>query len=242
MKVNMLMVRIGNFFYRYRNGIFPLLFLWVFIPSPDLFQHPVLAMVIGLSVVFVGHAFRLLTVGLVRRDRGFKYGRVNADDLIVSGFFSHCRNPYYLGSILVVVGMGMMSNNFVFFLFVTVAFASIYGTIVAAEEVFLENKYRDQYRYYMRRVNRWVPSLFGIGETLREHRWSIKRVLVNECNSTFTTATLCLLLIAKNIFDHPNLVDVPLIGYKILLAIWLLLAVLYGFVKVLKRNGKLKAD
>lgn len=236
------MVHIGNFIYKYRNAILPLLFFGVFIPSPVIFFNPIVALVVGLTISVTGQVIRMGTIGLVYIIRGGKDGKVYAKDLVTTGIFSHCRNPLYVGNILVGSGMGLASNSLIFFVVITSVIVFIYVAIVAAEEAFLENKFQEEYRSYMRSVNRWLPSLVGLGETFGYHRFAWRRVILKEYNSTFTGSTLGLLLIAKNVYDNPAFFPQPRSTYSTLLFIWLAILLLYGITRYLKLGGHLKAD
>src|ERR1700692_1003243 len=101
------MVKLGNFLFRNRNGIFPLFYLMLFVPSWEVFDNPVTAMIIGFSVTIIGQLIRVITIGLVYIIRGGKDRRVYAEDLVTTGIFAHCRNPLYVGNILILVGLGI---------------------------------------------------------------------------------------------------------------------------------------
>src|SRR5437762_13769418 len=104
------MVRLGNFLFRNRNGIFPLFYLLLFLPSFEVFPNPVTAMITGFSVTIIGQLIRVMTIGLVYIIRGGKDRRVYAEDLVVTGIFAYCRNPLYVGNILILVGLRMPSK------------------------------------------------------------------------------------------------------------------------------------
>ena len=132
------MVKLGNFLFRNRNGIFPLFYLMLFIPSWEVFTNPVTAMIIGFSVTLVGQLVRVITIGLVYIIRGGKDRRVYAEDLVTTGIFAHCRNPLYVGNILILVGLGIASNSFLFMAVFTPVFLFFWQAIVLAEENYYE--------------------------------------------------------------------------------------------------------
>lgn len=235
------MVQIGNFFYKYRNGILPLLFFGVFLPSPMLLPNPLLVLIIGLTTSTLGQLIRGGTIGLVYIIRGGKDGKVYAQDLVTTGIFAHCRNPLYVGNILVATGMGVASNNLYFLLLITAVIVFIYMAIVAAEEAFLENKFGDVYRAYARDVNRWLPSWQGIGNTFEHHAFAWRRVVLKEYNSTFTGTTLGILLIAKSVYDNPDFYTDPRATYSVLFVVWMVVLVVYGWVKFLKKTHRLQS-
>jgi hypothetical protein len=83
------MVQLGNFLFRNRNGIFPFFYLILFIPSPEIFTNPVIAMGIGFSISLLGQLIRVITIGLAYIMRGGRNRRVYADDLVTTGIFAH---------------------------------------------------------------------------------------------------------------------------------------------------------
>ncbi len=126
------MIQIGNFFFKYRNWVFILLYLALFIPSAPIFSEESFGsnyywwpIIIGLVITITGQLIRGLTIGLAYIIRGGKEGKVYAEELVTTGIFNHCRNPLYVGNILMLLGVGVLSNSLLyvavfipFFLFV----------------------------------------------------------------------------------------------------------------------------
>jgi protein-S-isoprenylcysteine O-methyltransferase Ste14 len=237
-----MMVKIGNFFFHYRNILLPIFFLLILVPSPELFTNPTHALIIGFGIAITGQLIRFLTIGLVYIIRGGHNRRIHAEDLVSTGIFAHCRNPLYVGNIGVAIGMGVASNSILFFSFITPMILFIYIAIVAAEENFLRNKFGASYDEYTHRVNRWLPNLNGIVKTFQDHRFSWKRVLLKEYNSTYVGIILGFLLVIKSQYEHPELYGnfkeaLPTLG------IWMgAITFVYLLVKVLKKTHTLVAD
>src|SRR5687767_703197 len=127
------MISIGNFFFRYRNLLFILLYLALFIPSPPLFSpgfwgenYYLWPISIGLIVTVTGQLIRGATIGLAYIIRGGRDGKVYAEELVTSGIFRHCRNPLYVGNILMLVGVGILSNSLIYMAIFIPAFLFIY--------------------------------------------------------------------------------------------------------------------
>ena len=152
------MVRIGNFFFRYRNGLFPVVMVLMFVPSPKLFSQDLVAAGLGLAVALVGQLIRAITIGLAYIIRGGKNRQVYAETLVQEGIFAHCRNPLYVGNILVILGLGLVSNSLLFALIGVPFFLFVYWTIVAAEENFLRQKFGADFDAYCQRVSRFKNS------------------------------------------------------------------------------------
>jgi protein-S-isoprenylcysteine O-methyltransferase Ste14 len=237
-----MLVKIGNFLFNYRNVLLPVFFLLILVPSPTLMQNPTLALVIGFGISISGQLIRFITIGLKYIIRGGKDRKVYAKDLVTTGIFSHCRNPLYVGNILVSVGMGVASNSVLFFYTITPVIIFVYIAIVAAEENFLRNKFGEAYDRYTQDVNRWLPNLKGIGKTFSEHRFAWKRVILKEYNSTYTGTLLGLALIAKAIYENPERYGsleekIPTFGIIVVAVTFF-----YLLIKFLKKTKRMKAD
>lgn len=179
------MVKIGNIFYHNRNWLFPIVYLFLFIPFTQVFDRPSTAMLIGFIIAFIGQATRVATIGLVYIIRGGKNRRVYAEDLVTTGLFSHCRNPLYVGNILMLAGLGIASNSLLFMAVIIPAFLFIYQAIVRAEEDFLSNKFGPGFDEYCKDVNRWIPKLSGLGMTMNSMKFRWNKVIRNEYGTTF---------------------------------------------------------
>lgn len=235
------MIKLGNFLFRNRNGIFPLFYLMLFVPSREVFPNPVTAMIIGFSVTVVGQLIRIVTIGLVYIIRGGKDRRVYAEDLVTTGIFSHCRNPLYVGNILILVGLGIASNSLLFMAVFTPLFLFFWQAIVLAEENYLRNKFGEQYNEYCKRVSRWLINLNGIGQTLRSMQFKWKRVIIREYNSTYIWMTGAVLIVMKHFYFHDDQFDFRK-NLPVFISLLVLLLLLYLFARYLKKSRKLVSD
>lgn len=238
------MIEIGNFFFRYRNILFIFLYLALFIPSPGLFSEEYFGqhyyyypIIIGLFVTVSGQVIRGATIGLAYIIRGGKDGHVYAEELVTQGIFKHCRNPLYVGNILMLVGVGILSNSLLYLAALIPIFLLIYHAIVLAEENFLRKKFGASFEAYCKRVNRWVPNPSGIGKTFESMQFNGKRWLLKEYNTQYvwlSGITLILLL------TYPQLTDYD-VDFRNMLLIILLPVLLLGYliVRYLKKSGKL---
>src|SRR6185369_11260885 len=143
-----MMICLGNFLFHYRNGLFPLAYLLLFWPAPILFATDTLAAVLGLGIAMLGQLVRAVTIGLAYIKRGGKDRQVYADTLVQEGLFSHCRNPLYLGNFIIIVGLGVAANSWLFILLGIPFFALAYRAIIAAEENYLRNKFGKEFDDY----------------------------------------------------------------------------------------------
>jgi len=239
------MVSIGNFFFKYRNWIFILFYAALFIPSWPLFSgtqwgthYYLWPIALGLVITCLGQLIRGLTIGLAYIVRGGKEGKPYAEGLVTEGIFKHCRNPLYVGNILMLLGVGVLANSLVYVAIMIPLFLFIYQAIVLAEENFLKGKFGEQFDEYCLKVNRWWPDLRGVGKTLASMHFNWKRWILKEHTTQFIWLcgiTLILLL------NYPQLSGNDESCRNLLLGVILggLLAV-YLLVRYLKTSGKFR--
>jgi len=232
------MIQIGNFFFKYRNLLFILLYGLLFLPSPELFTENIFhadyktwPLVIGLFVTVLGQAIRGATIGLAYIVRGGKDKKVYADHLVSTGIFSHCRNPLYVGNILMLLGVGILANSLIYVAIIMPLFLFIYQAIVLAEEHFLRGKFGVDFDAYCSKVNRWIPSLKGIGATFSSMEFNWKRWVLKEYTTQFIwLAGIVLLIIRLYQIEDVKTNSV----YSIVI-----LAIGYAIVRYLKKSGKM---
>ncbi len=239
------MVQIGNFFFKYRNWLFIIFYALLFVPGvPKLFTeerfgenfywYPI---IIGLVITVLGQAIRGATIGLAYIIRGGKDKKVYAEDLVTTGIFAHCRNPLYVGNILMIAGVGVLSNSLLYVIIMIPFFLFIWQAIVLAEENFLRNKFGEQFNNYCVRVNRWIPNPRGIGKTFNGMRFNWKRYIAKEHTTTFIWLCGIILLL---LFYYPQLTNNDAhLRNTLLLVILAVLLFIYILIRVIKKSGRL---
>ncbi len=238
------MISIGNFFFKYRNILFLFLYLALFIPSPALFREEQLGpnyyywpVIIGLIITVTGQIIRGATIGLAYIIRGGKDGQVYAEKLVTQGIFNHCRNPLYVGNILMLAGVGILSNSVLYMVVLIPLFLLIYHAIVLAEEKFLRAKFGSSFEMYCKKVNRWLPDLSGLSNTFNSMKFKWKRWVLKEYTTQFIWLCGIVLIL---LLTYPQLTDYSASRRNMLLGILLpFLLVVYLFVRYLKKSGKL---
>ena len=195
---NAALVAAGRFWFRWRNALFPLLFLVVFLPGPRVFASALRAGGVGFAIAGLGQAVRAITIAIEYVIRGGRNGKVYAEDLVVAGLYRHVRNPMYVGNVLILLGVALASNSWSCIAVAVPLFLGIYAAIVAAEEQFLSRRFGGQYAEYVRTVPRWVPRLRGLGATLRAQPLRWRRVLLKEYGTPFGWITGILVLVLWN--------------------------------------------
>lgn len=239
------MVSIGNFFFKYRNWIFIIFYGALFIPSPPLFSptrfdhtYYIWPVSIGLFITCLGQLIRGLTIGLAYIVRGGKEGKPYAEGLVTDGIFNHCRNPLYVGNILMLLGVGILANSLLYVAVIIPVFIFIYQAIVLAEENFLRGKFGQGFDEYCKKVNRWFPNLGGIGKTFSSMQFNWKRWILKEHTTQFIWLIgICLLLL----LNYPELTGYEERRRNLLLGVILgALLLVYLLIRYLKKTGKFR--
>jgi protein-S-isoprenylcysteine O-methyltransferase Ste14 len=188
-----MMVAAGNFFFRFRNALFPLVMAALLVatrPSGVLSTGDtgVVWLAAGAAVALLGEAVRLGTIGFRYIERGGRGGKVYASRLVTGGIFNHVRNPMYVGNLMIVLGIAMFSGSLGTFLFAVPFFLFVYLAITAAEEAYLRRSFGDEYVAYCQRVNRFLPRFQGLGRTLGGMNYEWKRALRKDYGTMMTVA------------------------------------------------------
>jgi len=230
----------GNFLFHTRNVLFPVLIavLLFFYPPVAIDTVPgdyFLAM--GLIMVTFGQALRILTIGLAYIVRGGRNRRIYAENLVTDGVFAHCRNPLYVGNILIVIGFMFIAGNPVGIIIGSLGFMAIYRLIVFSEERFLTEKFGPAYIEFCTDVPRWLPRLKGLRETINNYEFDWPAVAVKEYGTLFTSLMISLGLISwkLKLADSLNQNKIPVIAATILIV------AAYVIVRFLKKTERLKS-
>lgn len=239
------MVAIGNFFFKYRNWIFIVFYGALFIPSWPLFSRETFGetyylwpIIGGLLITCLGQLIRGLTIGLAYIVRGGKEGKPYAEGLVTEGIFNHCRNPLYVGNILMLLGVGILANSLIYVVIVIPVFLFIYQAIVLAEENFLRGKFGPGFDTYCGKVNRWIPNLRGIGKTFASMHFNWRRWILKEHTTQFIWLAGIVLLLLLN---YPELTGHNHSTRNTALVICLsFLVIVYALVRYLKKSGRFR--
>lgn len=187
------LVRCGDFLFRFRDAVFPAVMIplllllpprlpWVFF-GEDLGTRLAADRVldaVGVAVSLGGLGLRMIVIGTRYVKRGGKKRKVYADDLVTTGTFAYCRNPLYVGNLMLMFGYVLVQHNPWLYVTVVPFFLFAYAAIVAAEERFLLAKFGDAFRAYCADVPRWFFNPFRLINTVRESDFGWRRVIVKE--------------------------------------------------------------
>lgn len=240
-----LLIAYGNFIFHYRNRAFPLALLSVLILFPPARDGGVdlsdqikdsAALVLGLA----GEAIRILTVGLEYIKRGGLNRQVYADKLVVNGLFAHCRNPLYVGNVMIAFALLLLFDRLAILVVGGVMMMLTYVAIIAAEERFLRERFGAEFEDYCRRANRWLPDFRRLGTTIASMNFNWKRVFLKESSSFFGWVTMAFLIDGAEVVGYSwPLRDNEFIACA---ALFVCVAVMFLIIRILKKSKLLRLD
>ncbi|MEX2696517.1 isoprenylcysteine carboxylmethyltransferase family protein [Rhizobium mongolense] len=236
------MIGIGNFFFRFRNQAFPVIIVGLLLiawPRFEILGSHFLEEatdLIALSVVLAGLIFRATVIGYAYIKRGGLNKKVYAKDLVTGGMFGLCRNPLYVGNMLIYSGVFLMHGSLWVLAFGIAMFAFIYQCIIYAEEAFLENKFGDGYRAYCQDVPRWIPHFGKFAQSTEGMEFNVKRVIAKDYSTTCAALIALIAVEAGEYLATPD--PTQHLGYlSVLTALMVGVGVLTGAISVLKKRG-----
>jgi protein-S-isoprenylcysteine O-methyltransferase Ste14 len=111
----------------------------------------------GLSLLLTGMGVRVWASGFAGRHT--RSTNIEGSKLATSGAYAHVRNPIYLGSIILGVGMVLLIGDRRLLAPCGLTFLALYFGLIPAEEEFLSQKFGAAYEVYCRNVPRLLPRL-----------------------------------------------------------------------------------
>jgi protein-S-isoprenylcysteine O-methyltransferase Ste14 len=236
-------VGLGNFLFRYRNGLGPAVLLLALVVGRPArpFGEPWLDLAFdaaGVLLALLGEGLRILTIGFAYIERGGRNRQVHASSLVQGGVFGVSRNPLYVGNVLICLGMALIVHSWSFYLLAVPFVLLAYGSIVAAEEAFLSGRFGAEYADYCARVNRWWPRWGGLRSATKRMRFDWARVVVKEYNTFFLLVPALAALHLWSAYRIDGPAALPPAGLlTALLGLWV---TAYLLVRRLKKSGRVK--
>lgn len=220
------LVRAGQFSFRYRGYLLPIAVVLLLLPSPALMDTAALPAAIGLVLALAGQLWRVFTISIAYVIRGGKDHEVYAEELQTHGLYNHCRNPMYFGNLLILAGVAVASNSWLFVMIGVPLVLLMYRSIIAAEEDMLVSKFGAAFDDYRRRVPRWVPNPLGMTKTLRGVRFDWQRVLREEYATPVDWLAGVAIIVLVNLgfrgtlAAHPIIAGVAIVIICVRLVLW----------------------
>jgi protein-S-isoprenylcysteine O-methyltransferase Ste14 len=130
-------------------------------------QPTLRSLLLGLPLVLLGEAIRLWASGHIDKTRVLATG----------GPYAHTRNPLYLGSFCMGLGVALATASPWSVALVAAYFIAFYPAVMREEAAFLRGKFPDQFPGWAAAVPGFLPRLTPGGP--RESRFAWSRIQVN---------------------------------------------------------------
>jgi protein-S-isoprenylcysteine O-methyltransferase Ste14 len=131
-------------------------------------------------VEIIGYFF--LLIGLTIRIWCTFYigGRKNIE-LITTGPYSICRNPLYIGTFILAIGVGLCFENLLILLLALVIIIPVHMIVIQMEETHLETVFGEQYRIYKQKVSKFLPhfSNYNSPDVLKVNVRAIRQIAID---------------------------------------------------------------
>lgn len=134
------------------------------------------------DMLFQGVGYILLMTGLCLRLWSILYvGSRKSQELITTGPYSLCRNPLYVGTILLTVGTALSFENLAMCLFALAAIIPAHIAVVLSEERRLRSLFGPTYEEYARQTPRFLFRLssYKSDPAVRVPLRSLKRAAID---------------------------------------------------------------
>lgn len=158
-----------------RLAFIPVIFVAVFVrPAWSLDSFHAFIMEFG------GYLF-LLAGLMVRIWCTFYIGNRKSKEIVTEGPYSLCRNPLYIGTFLLAIGVGLCFENLAMLLLIPAIIIPVHIITTRMEETNLEAKFGESYRIYKQKVPRFWPrfSNYHSPDTIEINVHSIRRIAMD---------------------------------------------------------------
>ena len=145
------------------------------------------SLMLGLPLAVAGEAIRVWASGHIEKTRALATG----------GPYAHTRNPLYVGSTLIALGVGIASSSVVVVATVAAYFLLFYPAVIREESAFLLRTFGEDYAAWAREVPAFLPRPTPGGP--RRSRFDWARVRANrEWRTALALPLLVLILFARS--------------------------------------------
>jgi protein-S-isoprenylcysteine O-methyltransferase Ste14 len=152
------LIREWVFAHRLPAGLFAVLVAALFVrPTYPKSIGEIILKVVSASLVMAGLALRAWGAGCAGRHT--RTSTIEAEKLVTGGPYAFTRNPIYVGSMILGLGMVGMIGDWRLLPLLVVTFAALYFVIIPAEEEFLAKNHPLEYEVYRKNVPRILPRL-----------------------------------------------------------------------------------
>lgn len=145
----------------------------------------------GAVLIVLGAGIRLYSAGVIRKDRRLQR----------TGPYALCRNPLYLGTLVMMAGFGLISGYWSLTLLTLLAFGLLYWQVIRLEQRWLVSIFGDAYGDYIRETPCLLPTFGSLRKSLERVPYSLKQARANhELKTSIGSAVAILVFLLKYAF------------------------------------------
>jgi protein-S-isoprenylcysteine O-methyltransferase Ste14 len=151
------------------------------------------SLALGLPLAVLGEIVRLWASGHIEKTR----------TLATGGPYAHTRNPLYVGSLLMALGLAVASASGWVIAAVALYFVAFYPSVIREEARYLSEKFGAEYAAWSAAVPVLLPRLTPAGP--RSSRFAWARVRANrEWRTALALPLAVVVLYARRLLDWPS--------------------------------------
>jgi hypothetical protein len=120
------------------------------------------SLLLGLPLALTGEAVRLWASGHIEKTARLATG----------GPYAHSRNPLYVGSVLIALGVGAACASPWVVLAIVIYFLAFYPSVMREEEAFLAAKFPDEHAAWAAAVPLFWPRATSAGPRTSRFEWA----------------------------------------------------------------------
>jgi protein-S-isoprenylcysteine O-methyltransferase Ste14 len=191
---------LGNYIFVNRSSLFPIVYsiLLLFFTKQQDFNPKLIT--ISIFLIILGLFIRLSVMSSANIVRAG--GKIQSKKLYVTGMYYLCRNPLYVGNMLIYLGMFLSLNNQSFFIAGTIIWLYLYQIIILTEEKYLAKTYKNKYKIFKKQTNRWIPNIFNLAKCIQSVNFFYKKGFVRDFNvMTSSLLTFFITLMYQNLVN-----------------------------------------
>jgi len=183
----------------YRGFAYPPPFCLMAITFYNETEHHFIIWPLGVVIMLIGGLIRLWATKHIGRRMPWikKKGR----KLVKTGPYAIVRNPLYIGNIIIAAGLSILSELVWMVPLVILYLFVLYHLVVLYEEKKLSERWRDEYRSYMKEVPRWIPKLNNF-IVAKEGGFKWGDALRSEVPSLYVTLLAIFIFVLKGFISH----------------------------------------
>lgn len=192
------------------------------------------------AISFFGLWIRIITIGFIPKGTsGRNTTNQVAETLNITGIYSVVRNPLYLGNYFMGLGLFLLFPLWWMVLIYTMFFWIYYERIIFTEEVFLRNKFKEQFLVWAKETPLILPKFKNYKKAGMS--FSLRNVLKREYNGFFAIIITFIFVKTFRFYIHTDnlkidLWELILLGVSFIL--WISLRSLKKYTNLLKVEGR----